>query len=290
MLLPDQSCPTRLRPTARLRGALAAVAGLALAVTLGLPLGAAPSAAGPAVRPAQVAASTGATFAATAFTSGPVTSRVRTASYPVRGAIGKRYRKLGGAKGRLGAPVAARFCHKPTGVCSQRFQRGAIVHDRDAIKKVVHAFGKPRRAAHIALARAYVGYREPKRRGSKWNDWIGNDRAWCGFFNAWVSRASGNGNAYPKADHNAKQVALIRKRGTMLKRPQRGAFMFIDLVGNGRPAHGGLIVKVKKNGDVVTIDGNAPHPKSNTRKGRRYVVRRTQDTSQAVMYWRPPGW
>ncbi|WP_306825153.1 LGFP repeat-containing protein [Nocardioides massiliensis] len=260
------------RRAPRLRRLLAGAAGMALALTGALPLAAAPA---PAAAAPQVV---------------HAKAKFAPASYAVTGPIGKRYRKLGGANGRLGAPIGPQRCHKPTGVCSQRFKRGAIIHDRDAIKKVVHAFGKPQRAAYLAVARAYVGYREPRVRGSKWNEWIGNDRAWCGFFNAWVSRASLNGNRYPKADHYTKQIAVMRQRGTMLKKPQRGAFMFIDRVGNGKPAHGGLIVRVKKNGDVVTIDGNAPHPKSNTRKGRRYVVQRSQDTSQAVMYWRPPGW
>lgn len=266
-----QSRPGPIRRVGRF---LAAAIGVALTLTLALPLGA-----GAAVAPitaVRTGAETGGQFA--------------TAAYAVKGPIGKRYRKLGGANGRLGPAISKQKCHKPTGVCSQRFKRGAIVHDPNAVKKVVAAVGKPARAAHIALARAYVGYREPKVRGSKWNKWIGNNNAWCGFFNAWVSRASGNGNAYPKADHHRKQVAIIRKTGTILKRPQRGAFMFINRQGGKRPGHGGLIVKVKKNGDVVTIDGNAPRPKSNTRKGRRYVVRRSQDTSMAVMYWRPPGW
>ena len=265
-----QSSRTRRTAIARGRKMLAAAAGMALAASLGLPLGAAPATAAPA---AQVA-----------------TKKFATTSHAVPGPIGKRYRKLGGANGRLGEPIRKQRCHKPTGVCRQLVKRGAIIHDRDAVRKVVHAFGKPRRAAYYAVARAYVGYREPRVRGSKWNAWMNSDRAWCGYFNAWVSRASGNGNRYPKHTRLRKQVAEMRKRGTILKKPQRGAFMLINRSGGQRPGHAGLIMRVKKNGDVVTIDGNAPHPKSNTRKGRRYVVRRSQDTSQAVMYWRPAGW
>lgn len=210
-------------------------------------------------------------------------------TWVVRGPIGSRYADLRGVDGRLGAPLHDQKCQQVGAVCVQRFQKGAIVHDPQAPTKVTHAFGLPDRAAYRAVALAYVGYREPAERRSKFNAWIGNNRAWCGFFNAWVSRASVNGDAFPKAQSFADQVAIIRSRGGRLRRPRPGAFMLIDRTNKGRPTHAGIIVKVKRNGDVVTIDGNAPLP-GGPRTGPRYVVRRAQDTSQAVMYWRPPTW
>lgn len=210
-------------------------------------------------------------------------------TWVVRGRIGARYADLRGVAGRLGAPLDDQLCQQVGAVCVQRFQKGAIVHDPQAPTKVTHAFGDPDRAAYRAVALAYVGYREPAVRESKFNDWIGNNRAWCGFFNAWVSRASANGDAYPKAQTFGDQIAIIRARGGQLKRPRPGAFMMIDRTNKGRPTHAGIIIKVRRNGDVVTIDGNAPLP-GGPRQGRRHVVRRSQDTSQAVMYWRPPSW
>ncbi|MDP3969797.1 MAG: carboxypeptidase-like regulatory domain-containing protein [Nocardioides sp.] len=210
-------------------------------------------------------------------------------TWVVRGPIGARYADLRGVDGRLGAPLHDQKCQQVGAVCVQRFQKGAIAHDPQAPTKVTHAFGHPDRAAYRAVALAYVNYREPEVRQSKFNDWIGNNRAWCGFFNAWASRASANGDAFPKAQRFGDQVAIIRSRGGQLRRPRPGAFMLIDRGNKGRPTHAGIIIKVRRNGDVVTIDGNAPMP-GGPRSGPRYVVRRSQDTSQAVMYWRPPSW
>lgn len=211
-----------------------------------------------------------------------VVAQVGANSAVVRGAIWKLYRKNGGIGGALGAPVADVHCQLLGKGCLQRFQRGAIyVNPRAPRSRVVVSGHPPARAAYIAVGRSQIGYVEPAYRKSKFNAWMGSDRAWCGFFQSWVSRASGNGDWFPKAKHFNIQVRKVERRGTRLKRPRVGAIVFFDYVGRGRPSHVGFVTAVHGNGTITTLEGNTG-PRS-----ARGIVETVRSTASVHSYWIP---
>lgn len=213
------------------------------------------------------------------FTRGVVAQRGGNASI-VQGAILRAYRNAGGVGGRLGAPVADQHCQLLGTGCLQRFQRGAIYVDPQGQRKVNVVRGRPAVASHIAVGRSQVGYVEPSPGASKYNAWIGNSNPWCGFFQAWVSRASGNGDWFPRAVDFERQVKKVMNRGTRLARPRVGAVVFFDLPDSGRPTHVGFVTAVNADGTITTIEGNTgPRAGRLVKETRRY-------TTQVHSYWR----
>lgn len=212
-------------------------------------------------------------------------AQVRRNTSVVTGAVLEEYLRRGGVGGRLGGPVADVDCQGYENACLQRFQRGAIYVNPRAMRRVTTAFGPPARAAFLAVARSQRGYREPYYRGSKYSLWQGSSNAWCGFYLAWVSRASGNGDTFPRAGHFSQQVSAIRARGRTTDTPRVGHFAFIDYFGNGRPTHVGLVTKVRRDGRLVLLEGNVA---SNGGSGRpRGVFRIVRNRGSVLFYARP---
>lgn len=212
------------------------------------------------------------------FARGIVAQRGRNASI-VQGAVLRAYRDNGGVGGRLGAPLADQHCQLLGSGCLQRFQRGAIYIDPRGQRTVNVVRGRPAVAAHIAVGRSQVGYVEPSRNASKFNDWMGNDNPWCGFFQAWVSRASGNGDLFPKAVNFRRQVAKVEARGTRIARPRVGSVVFFDYRGWNRPSHVGFVTAVHTNGTITTLDGNTGP------RDARGVKESVRSTRQVHSYW-----
>lgn len=203
----------------------------------------------------------------------------------VYGRILDRYQAVGGVAGRLGAPIADGTCQLYERACLQRFQNGTIYLNRRARHPVRIVYGSGPKTAFMAAALSQAGYREPSYRGGKFNRWQGNRNAWCGFFLAWASRASGNGNAFPRAGVFSKQVAEVRRRGGLFHRPKVGAAAFIDYFGNGRPTHVALVVGVTRDGRIRTVEGNVD---SRGRTGHpRGVFRLTRSTKRVLFYANP---
>lgn len=197
----------------------------------------------------------GARVAARPFQRGLVVRWGRNASLVER-AVLKEYRRRGGVGGRLGAPVADVDCQGLDRACLQLFQRGAIYIHPNAPHRVTTVLGPRRKAALIAAARAWAGYREPSYRGGKFSHWQGNRNAWCGSFLSWASHASGNGEAFPRSGVFSEQVRIIRSRGRTHQKPKVGSFAFIDYFGTGRPTHVGLVTGVRRDGRIELIEGN----------------------------------
>ncbi|MDP3969796.1 MAG: CHAP domain-containing protein, partial [Nocardioides sp.] len=214
------------------------------------------------------------------FARGIVAQRGRNASI-VQGTVLRAYRNAGGVGGRLGAPLADQHCQLLGTGCLQRFERGAIYVDPQGQRKVNVVRGRPGIASYIAVGRSQVGYVEPSRGASKFNAWIGNDNPWCGFFQAWVSRASGNGDWFPKAVNFRRQVAKLESRGTRIARPRVGSVVFFDYRGWNRPSHVGFVTAVHANGTITTLEGNTGP------RNARGVKESVRGTSQVHSYWLP---
>lgn len=211
-----------------------------------------------------------------------IIAQVGANSSVVQGAILQAYRRNGAVTGRLGAPVGDQHCQLTGNGCLQRFQRGAIYRNPQAPRPLVVVSGHPpARAAYIAVGRSQIGYVEPAYRKSKFNAWMGSNRAWCGFFQSWVSRASGNGDWFPAAKHFDTQVARVYARGTKLRGPRVGAIVFFDNHGYGRPSHVGYITAVHANGTITTLEGNTGP------RHARGIVESVRSTSNVHSYWMP---
>lgn len=212
-----------------------------------------------------------------------ILAKVGRSTSLVYGRMLERYRQLDGVRGRLGAPVSDVTCQLLEGACLQRFQNGTIYLNPAARKPVSVIFGRGERTSFMAVAASQEGYREPSFRGSKYNVWQGARRAWCGFYLAWASHASGNGNAFPRGDDFSSQRAEVERRGNLFYQPRRGAVAFI---GSGStPTHAALVLSVRRDGRIVTLEGNVgPHSYTGHPRG---VFRRVRGTGNVLYYANP---
>jgi hypothetical protein len=172
----------------------------------------------------------------------------------VRSPLLAEYRRRDAIRGRLGAPVTDTRCRLMEGACVQRFQNGAIYRNKRARHKVSVAYGRTKATPIIAAALSQRGYREPVYRGAKYLKWQGVRTAWCGIFQAWASHASGSGDAIPRHDVFSQMVAKVRARGMVVRGPAVGRLAFIGPRRN--PSHVALIVAIRKDGRLATIEGN----------------------------------
>ncbi|MCW2747340.1 MAG: domain containing protein [Nocardioidaceae bacterium] len=179
-------------------------------------------------------------------------------TWVVDGRIKTAYVKAGGPSGNLGGPIAEYTCRLYEGGCIQRFQNGVIYVNRHAKKTSVVVQGTGKAMMIVAAAQSQVGYREPSYRHSKYNVWMhrtGRYDAWCGYFLAWSSRVSGNGNAVIKAKTFAGMVAAEKRRGRLSSSPEVGKLAYIDYFRNKRSTHVGIVVK-HQGAHIWTIEGN----------------------------------
>lgn len=176
----------------------------------------------------------------------------------VRGEILTEYLRRDGVKGKLGVPQADEKCRLMEGACLQRFSKGTVYTNKHAKDRTTSAVATGPAADLVATALSQVGYREPSPRKSKYNKWIhrtGVSDAWCGYFAAWVSVASGHGSAVVKAKTFAGMVSAEKKRHRLKKSPAIGRLAYIDYFRNGKPTHVGIVYKFSSK-HIWTIEGN----------------------------------
>ncbi|MDO9381185.1 MAG: hypothetical protein Q7T56_20250 [Nocardioidaceae bacterium] len=195
--------------------------------------------------------------------------------------VADAYDRVGGEDGRLGEPVSDVRCGLLEDACVQRFAGGAVYANPSAPSGVEIAYGRPDVAAFAAAARSQVGYTEPAFRRSKWNDWVGADVAWCGIFQSWAARASGNDDAVPASrDFPALITATQSDTSRLSSEPSVGALAFMDLEDAGTPTHVGLVV-AHDGLDVQMVEGNVGPTDG------RAVVEATRTDPPVLYYWTP---
>lgn len=195
-----------------------------------------------------------------------------TRTWLVYGDILATYRKAGGPKGALGAPLADPRCELVEGGCVQRFTGGAIydnAHTRGFVAK-----GTGRKVEVIAAARSQVGYRQKTFNSSKFNTWVGRKGAWCSVFQSWAAAASGNSSVIPQHARWADFLADVRAHEKIGTTPKVGALVFYDTIldGQTRATHVGLVVKVSKT-TITAIEGNTSTPGDSNGRGVYQKVR-----------------
>lgn len=201
----------------------------------------------------------------------------------VHGKMMTKYVELGGITGKLGRPIQDVRCSLLDSGCIQRFQGGTLYYS-SAAPSVTVAYGSGRWTEHAAVALSQVGYKEPSWRVNKYNAWLGTNVAWCGVFQSWVSSASGNGSAVPHSRSFRALVNDVKKRGMVTSKPAPGRLVFFgyDPSSPRTPTHVGLIIAVRSNGSLVTVEGNTTATGGFTDK--RVVAQRTRSQSRALFY------
>ena len=205
----------------------------------------------------------------------------------VQGKMLTAYKKAGGLKGKLGRPVQDIRCSLLESGCIQRFVGGTLYYSSTS-PTVTIAYGKGKWTEHAAVAKSQIGYEERTWRVNKYNTWVGASNAWCGVFQSWVSAASGNGSAVPKAKTFSGLVSAVKSRGMTRSTPAVGRLAFFDFNPNDgvrSPTHTGYIVEVRSNGTIVTIEGNTTYSGGFTNE--RVVAQRVRPTSAVVFYAAP---
>ncbi|MDM7854046.1 CHAP domain-containing protein [Cellulomonas alba] len=191
-------------------------------------------------------------------------SSVRT--WLVYGDILTAYRKAGGPKGKLGAPLADPKCGLLESGCVQRFARGAI-YDNAHTKGTV-AYGTGRVTEIIAAERSQLGYGIHTLNRSKYNAWAHSPYAWCSLFQSWAAAATGNAAYIPQSTKFSRFVAATKAHLRTGSTPRVGALVFFDTDADGRtaPTHVGLVIAVHAT-TITTIEANTSNPAGGTARG-----------------------
>lgn len=88
----------------------------------------------------------------------------------------------------------------------------------------------------------------------------GSAYPWCCVFVWWVFKHAGLSKLFYGGGKTAAcrtAMAWFKKKGRFYKKPKVGDVVFFDFTGCGVSHHVGIVEKVKSNGSVVTIEGNA---------------------------------
>lgn len=213
--------------------------------------------------------------------------RAGSRTWLVRGEILKEYLRRDGVKGKLGAPRYDERCHLKEGACLQRFAHGSIYTNSHAKDRTTSVIAPGPNADLVATALSQVGYLEPSYRHSKYNKWMrrtGRGDAWCGYFAAWSSVASGHGSAVIKAKTFAGMVKAEKKRGRLTSKPAVGRLAYIDYSYKGRPTHVGIVLKYTGS-YVWLVEGNVSAGGHGKQPRGVYIVKRKR--SQIVKYANP---
>lgn len=204
---------------------------------------------------------------------------------------GKRTRaelhKRGGVGGSLGLPLADARCGLPEGGCLQTYQKGSTYSNPKAKQPITSAVASRRYAGDlVAVALSQVSYREPARRKSKYNRWMGDTSAgaaWCGYFTAWTAYAAGKPNSVIKRNRFAKLAAAERKRGRTSKTPAVGRLAYFGS-SSKKVHHTGIVTKVTKT-HIRVVEGNVTGGKGSA--SNRGVYHQTWPRSRVAFYADP---
>jgi len=190
-----------------------------------------------------------------------VTRSGRDRTWWVHGRILDEYRGLGGAKGRLGAPVMDPQCGLVRGGCVQRFEKGVLYANSDGDEALTGLTGV--RGEVVAAARSQVGYkvRYAGNNGarydwhSKFNVWAHTNAPWCGLFQSWFFKASGHATLVPQSTTWTSYRDTVRRALPTGSSPRVGALAFVSYVASGEPSHVMFVVQVDGS-RIRVIDGN----------------------------------
>lgn len=216
-----------------------------------------------------------------------VVTAKNTRTWVVTGKIQAAYLAAGGPTGKYGVPIRDAKCGLLEGGCVQRFSKGTLYVNK-SMKKAQGTAARGRQGEVVSAARSQVGYRRKfvhsSRQETKFNRFIGSDRAWCSFLQSWASVASGNRSLIPRSKSFTAFKSDVKKTMKTGKAPQVGALVFFNTYAPGGVAtHVGLVVGVSDN-RIRVVDGNTS---GNLPRGYRGVLERSWPRSRALFYGYP---
>ncbi|MFD7308991.1 CHAP domain-containing protein [Promicromonospora sp. NPDC059942] len=220
-----------------------------------------------------------------------VTRSGRDRTWWVHGGILGEYRHLGGAKGRMGAPVMDPLCGLARGGCVQRFEGGVLYSNGDGATASTGLTGVLGEA--VATARSQVGYfvRYDGGNGSrydwysKYNAWARTNAPWCGLFQSWFFKASGHATLVPQSTTWGAYRDSVRRNLPTGSTPRVGALAFVSYIASGEASHVMYVVQVDGS-RIKVIHGNTGGA-GTVPSGARGVVEQWVSESQVLYYAYP---
>ncbi|WP_285108242.1 CHAP domain-containing protein [Promicromonospora sp. MEB111] len=220
-----------------------------------------------------------------------VTRSGRDRTWWVHGGILGEYRHLGGATGRMGAPVMDPLCGLARGGCVQRFEGGVLYSNGDGAEAATGLKGALGEV--VAAARSQVGYRvrydgdNGSRYDwySKYNVWARTNAPWCGLFQSWIFKASGHAGLVPQSTTWGAYKDSVRRKLPTGSTPRVGALAFVSYIASGAASHTMFVVQVDGS-RIKVIDGNTGGGGA-LPSGVRGVVEHWVPESQVLYYAYP---
>jgi surface antigen len=142
----------------------------------------------------------------------------------------------------------------------------------------------------LNVARSQLGYREMAGNRNKFGRWYGMDRvSWCDIFVSWVGVMSNARDIVGKAAYTPAHAGWFQREGRWGHTPRRGALAFFHWPNSGVDGieHVGIVESVRRDGRIVTIEGNTSSGSSGSQSHGGGVYRRVRSTSLVVGYGYP---
>lgn len=141
----------------------------------------------------------------------------------------------------------------------------------------------------LNIARSQIGYRAPSGYRSKFNRWYGMPGSWCDMFLSWVGVSAGARDIVGKAAYTPAHAQWFKNQGRWGHTPRRGAIVFFNWPGDGvdRIQHIGIVESVRRDGRIVTIEGNTSSGNYGSQSQGAGVWRRVRAQSYVVGYGYP---
>jgi peptidoglycan hydrolase-like protein with peptidoglycan-binding domain len=141
----------------------------------------------------------------------------------------------------------------------------------------------------LNIARSQLGYREGRNNASKYGQWYGLDHApWCDMFISWVGAQAGAQKVIGRAAYTPSHAAWFQALGRWGRTPRRGAIVFFDFPDSVRRIqHVGIVESVRRDGRIVTIEGNASPGTRGSQSNGNGVYRRVRALNHVVGFGYP---
>lgn len=131
----------------------------------------------------------------------------------------------------------------------------------------------------LATARQELGVSEDPAGSNRtmYGQWYGktpqefDGQPWCGMFTSWCFYQAGlqlgalQHSGYRGFASTVIGLEACRKMGWLVNTPQPGDIVFYDWDGDEQPQHVGIVSRVKRGGQIVSIEGNAGTPATHVR-------------------------
>lgn len=107
------------------------------------------------------------------------------------------------------------------------------------------------------------------------------EAAWCDMFMSWIAARLGGGDVIGEFAYTPSHVEWFKRKNAWGDKPKVGALVFYNWRDGSRawgvPQHVGVVESIRKNGDIVAIEGNASNA----------VRRRVRDAHFIIGYGYP---